>query len=205
MARLVIGRVGDPGLTPDLLDAMFRLRHDVFKTRLHWNVSAVGGREKDRFDDLDPVYAISCTDDGALMGCLRLLPTTAPYMLADVFPQALRGEPAPRSPAVWEMSRLASVTAVARSGPQAQVPLGLTASLLITGSADYAVRHGVRELCAFTTPAVERIGRTLGFRPVRFGDGSTLRCGRVESVAVRVPIGHDQRARDPLTLRIGGR
>ncbi len=38
---------------------------------------------------------------------MRLLPTTGPYMLADVFPQLLRGEDPPKAEHIWEISRFA--------------------------------------------------------------------------------------------------
>ncbi|WP_431682793.1 acyl-homoserine-lactone synthase [Kitasatospora sp. KL5] len=86
---------------------MYRLRHHVFHERLRWQVRTRNGRERDSFDDLDPVYVIGChTESGAVTASLRMLPTTGPYMLRDVFPQALRGAPAPCDPQTWEISRL---------------------------------------------------------------------------------------------------
>ena len=38
------------------LSEIFRIRHDVFKVRLDWNVVVHDGMERDHFDDLAPTY-----------------------------------------------------------------------------------------------------------------------------------------------------
>lgn len=97
----------DRGSYPDLFDQMHRLRATVFADRLGWDVTVVDGREADRFDDEDPVYLL-CVDDetGQLKGAVRLLPTTGPNMLRDVF-SVLVPEGAVESPLIWESSRFA--------------------------------------------------------------------------------------------------
>ena len=70
------------------LDGMFKLRHEVFKERLDWEVGSQAGKERDMFDDLDPVYIV-CEHQGEVLGSWRLLQTTRPYMLKDVFPELL--------------------------------------------------------------------------------------------------------------------
>jgi len=45
--------------------------------------------------------------ENAVVGCWRLLPTTGPYMLKDIFSHLLWGKPAPEQPDVWEISRFA--------------------------------------------------------------------------------------------------
>ncbi len=42
-----------------------------------------------------------------MLGSWRLLPTTGPYMLRDVFPQLLHGVAAPAAADTWEISRFA--------------------------------------------------------------------------------------------------
>ena len=92
---------------PDLIDEMYRMRAEVFSGRLGWEVTVTDGRETDRFDDEDPLYLVSLDETtGALKGAVRLLPTTGPNMLRDVF-QILTPEGAPESPLIWESSRFA--------------------------------------------------------------------------------------------------
>lgn len=92
---------------PIEVDAMFRLRHRVFVDRLNWVEASPDGRERDYFDDLNPIYLLARGADDTLLGTWRLLPTTGPYMLRDVFSELLDGEAAPTHTSVWETSRFA--------------------------------------------------------------------------------------------------
>lgn len=87
-----------------LLDQMFRVRAQVFKDRLGWEVKVKDGYEKDEFDDLNPLYLMSVDENENLQGCLRLLPTTGPNMLRDVF-NILIPDGKIESPLIWESSR----------------------------------------------------------------------------------------------------
>ena len=92
---------------PDFIKSMFKLRDRVFRGRLGWDVTSVDGKEKDEYDDMNPVYMLSCNEKKQVEGCWRILPTTGPYMLRDVFPELLRGERLPEDDNIWELSRLA--------------------------------------------------------------------------------------------------
>src|ERR1700749_3899636 len=96
------------------LDGMFRLRHEVFKERLDWEVGSAAGKERDMFDDLDPVYIV-CESAGEVLGSWRLLPTTKPYMLKDVFPELLYGMPAPEAPDICVIRRFAVFKSMANN------------------------------------------------------------------------------------------
>lgn len=88
-----------------LTNQMFRLRKRAFAERRQWRVRCCGDYEADHFDALDPLY-VGVVHQGTLLGSLRILPTTGPYMLRDVFPQLLGGLPAPCDPHTMEISRL---------------------------------------------------------------------------------------------------
>ncbi len=83
MIKLVYGH--DREKFPELIDAMHRLRKQVFHDRLRWEVPISGDWEIDAFDEEDPLYVLSLDSKGMLQGSLRLLPTTGPNMLRDVF------------------------------------------------------------------------------------------------------------------------
>lgn len=90
-----------------LIEAMFRMRAAVFAERLGWDVTVANGLEIDRFDAAAPLYLLSVDDrTGVLQGGVRLLQTTGPNMLRDVFPILIPGG-APESPLIWESSRFA--------------------------------------------------------------------------------------------------
>lgn len=89
-----------------LLDDMHVLRARVFKDRLQWDVTVTGGREVDVFDSAAPLYLLAVNDvTGHLEGSVRLLPTTGPNMLRDVFPVLLPEGLIIESPTIWESSR----------------------------------------------------------------------------------------------------
>ena len=68
------------------INEMHVLRRLVFAERLGWDVSVKEGWEIDSFDDADPLYLLSIDPKKNLVrGSLRLLPTTGPNMLRDVF------------------------------------------------------------------------------------------------------------------------
>jgi N-acyl-L-homoserine lactone synthetase len=102
------------GANLSLLMAMHRLRRKVFKDRLDWSVSTTGDLEMDCYDTLNATYLV-VVDQDAVLGCVRLLPTTGPNMLADTFPELLDGRAAPRSEKIAESSRFCIDTEVADS------------------------------------------------------------------------------------------
>ena len=73
------------------LDQYFRLRKTVFADQLGWKVKTSGPYERDRYDGLNPAYLIWCDDDrDQLYGAVRLMPTTGPTLLYDVFRSTFR-------------------------------------------------------------------------------------------------------------------
>src|SRR5512139_3300848 len=82
---------------------MFRLRARVFAERLKWDVTVVDGKERDRFDDVGPVYLIHTDDAGReVRGSLRLLPTTVPLeFFSDPTPDAVHLS----APTIWKCTR----------------------------------------------------------------------------------------------------
>lgn len=111
-----------------------KLRHRVFVEERGWEaLRRADGEEVDQFDT-DQAVEMVVTAAGAVVGYQRLLPTTSPYLLTDVFPQLCDGEP-PRSPEVWEWTRFA-VDAKHRVGPAATaISLELTIGLVRWGLA----------------------------------------------------------------------
>jgi N-acyl-L-homoserine lactone synthetase len=90
-----------------LLDSMFRDRKTTFVDKLKWNVPVVDGiYEKDQFDNDDAVYLVATNREGNKhISSMRLLPTSRPHLLSDVFPQLCDGE-LPRGEDIWEVSRI---------------------------------------------------------------------------------------------------
>jgi len=99
-------------LYPMEMDAMFRNRAQIFSERLGWEVTVKDGYERDTFDDASPLYLISVDPHtNEYWGSLRLLPTTGPNMLRDVFPFLLSEGEYIESATIWETSRICAVAA----------------------------------------------------------------------------------------------
>src|ERR1700752_59202 len=87
-----------------------RYRHRVFVEMLGWPLQTrEHGLEFDQFDREDTVYVVARNTIDSVVGTARLLPTSRPYLLGEVFPQLLHGQQLPSAPEVWELSRFAAV------------------------------------------------------------------------------------------------
>ena len=148
------------------LEGMFKLRHEVFKERLDWEVGTAGGKERDMFDDLDPVYIV-CEHEGDVLGSWRLLPTVGPYMLKNVFPELLYGIPAPEAPDVWEISRFAVSKRVV--GNESLGTIKTVTNLLLEQLFTFAARRNISRIVAVADVRFERILGRAGLLTQRFG------------------------------------
>src|SRR6202011_2102585 len=89
------------------LHQMHRIRKTVFKDRLGWDVTVSGELEVDEYDALGPSYLLSIDSYGTVNGCVRLLPTTGPNMLRDIFPSFVTKAAVPCGERGGEASRFA--------------------------------------------------------------------------------------------------
>lgn len=148
---------------PALIDAMFRMRAAVFADRLDWDVTVTNGWEVDRFDAEDPLYLLSVDDDsGALQGAVRLLPTTGPNMLRDVFPVLVPGG-APVSPLIWESSRFAinPTTLDGFERAEANHVVNRTTIELLCGIVEVCQRAGIEHIVSVFDARMARIFRSI--------------------------------------------
>lgn len=174
------------GANLSLLMGMHRLRRKVFKDRLDWQVTTTGDLEMDRYDTLDATYLV-VADQGSVLGCVRMLPTTGPNMLADTFPELLDGSDAPRSELIAESSRFCvdtELTDAKTDGGLRQATFMLFAAMLEWGKA--------RELTSIATVTdlrMERILRRAGWTLQRLGQprriGATVALAGLLSIEER--------------------
>ncbi|QDQ25483.1 GNAT family N-acetyltransferase [Chitinimonas arctica] len=147
-------------LKPELEQALAAYRHKVFVEALGWPLPARDGLERDAFDRADTIYVVAHADNGEVCGCSRLLPTTRPYLLSEVFPDLMGDIPLPRSPEVWELSRFAVSAPTGKNLSSAeswQNTRGLVAKTVAL-----AASHGAERLIAFSAVGNERLLRRMG-------------------------------------------
>jgi acyl homoserine lactone synthase len=163
--NIVTGTPAD--LSLEIMAGVARYRHKVFVEKLGWQLRCENALEYDQFDRDDTVYVVAHNRDHEVVGTARLLPTTRPYLLDEVFPHLLHGMEPPHSPDVWELSRFAAVDfSVQGSSALAQFSSPIAVGLL-QASLECAARHGARRFITVSPLGVERLLRIAGFRAHR--------------------------------------
>ncbi len=150
-----------------LLDRMYKLRHTVFAERLRWTSLNNSQREIDLYDVINPVYLICRDPAGEVVGCWRLLPTTGPYMLRDIFAHLLWGAPPPEQPDIWEISRFAI-------DPQWRDYDSLGAVGSVVGQMllylfDFSEANGITRIIAASDIRFDRILKRAGLKTTHYG------------------------------------
>lgn len=175
--RFLSGTPSD--LQPGLVTGVARYRHKVFVQKLGWQLQCENALEYDQFDRDDTVYVVAQNDAEEIVGTARLLPTTRPYLLGEIFPQLLNGLPPPASADIWELSRFAAVDFNAPTTSalgQFSSPIAVD---LLRASLESASALGAKQLITVSPLGVERLLRSAGIPAHRAGppmmvDGSPI-------------------------------
>lgn len=129
-----------------ILSEMWQDRKRVFVDTLGWDVPIVEDVfEIDQFDDEHAVYlVVSDKSRTQHLASVRLLPSTRPHILGDVFPQLCAGQ-VPRAVDTWEITRLCMSPSVSPLRQamllRRELALGLTEYALANGIARYTQLH----------------------------------------------------------------
>jgi N-acyl-L-homoserine lactone synthetase len=169
----------------ELALGMHRLRRRVFRDRLDWKVSVSDGLEIDQYDALTPTYLLG-VDRRDVVGCVRLLPTTGPNMLADTFPVLLDGRAAPKNVTIWESSRFCVDT---QNVATAENGLKEATFLLFAAMIEWGQQHALQAIATVTDLRMERILRRAGWRLDRLGEPRQI--GATKAVAGLLPVTND--------------
>ena len=167
-----------------VLDDMYKLRARVFKDRMGWDVRVVNGRETDEFDELNPAYVVSLDDNYEVIGCARLLQTTGPHMLSDVFFDILDGEPPLRSATIWESTRFC-VDRDRLSKGTTRNSVSYTTAELMVGIMEYARDSGIADIITVIDPLMDRVMKRSENAPYGYV-GKTADMGKVKALAALV-------------------
>jgi len=187
------------GLKSKALEDMHRLRHRVFKERLRWDVRSKNGMERDEYDDLDAIYLLAYDDTETLRGTWRLLPTTGPYMLRDVFSDLMEDQAMPSARTVWEVSRFAAEPDDSVSEELGLASLNRTCNELFCGIAEFGLANGITEIVSAYDIRIARLLKRIDCLP--FWQGRPRRIGNTIAVAGRFEISWEALAK---VRRVGG-
>lgn len=165
-----------------LIDRHHRLRAQVFKDRLGWDVRVIDGCEADEYDSLSPTYILAVTHGNAIAGCARLLPATGLTMLDRTFPQLLSSGHLSSHRGMIESSRFCVDTSLGegRGGALHQATLSMFAGII-----EWSMANGYREIVTATDLRFERILNRAGWPMRRLGDPHKI--GNTVAVAGSLP------------------
>lgn len=145
-----------------LMAAMFRLRKQVFADQLGWEVPVTGDQEFDAYDRMGASYLVWCSEDReTVYGMVRLMATTGPTLLHDVFgpPHGFSQELIGAD--IWEGTRMCvDEAALARDLPG--VDAGQAFRMLLLALCETALAHGIATLVSNFEAPLSRIYRRSG-------------------------------------------
>jgi N-acyl-L-homoserine lactone synthetase len=164
MIRLIQG--SERHRYPVEIEAMHRLRTAVFHDRMGWPVTVIDGWERDGFDEINPLYVLVTNESGKVRGSARLLPTTGPNMLSEVFSDLLPGGMDVRSPTTWESSRF---SVQQDDADQFSGQVNPVTGELLSGIVEVGIRAGLEFVVTVMDVSVERVLRRAGCPCERLG------------------------------------
>lgn len=132
-------------LYEEVLDDMFRLRHEIFVEQKGWEkLRKADGRDLDEFDTDNATYILKLSPNRQILGGMRLYPTTGPTQLNSLFSEACVLAPQPSGPNDYEWSRYFIADAHYRSAQGKPVHMELYAGIL-----EFAVAKGISSLSGY--------------------------------------------------------
>jgi N-acyl-L-homoserine lactone synthetase len=163
-----------------LLEGMFSDRKRLFVDLFGWEVPVFGGRfEIDQFDTADTVYIISADASGAHEASIRLMPTTRPHMLGELFPHLCPGG-VPIGPRIWESTRLCLPQ---RHGAERRRELR---NALISAMVDFALVRGIDCLTGVLPEAFRKEVLAMGWAAEPLGPPVRVDSGLVGAFAAHI-------------------
>ncbi len=145
-----------------LMTEMFRLRKKVFFDQLNWKVPVVGDSEIDEYDSAGASYLVWCNAAKTkVYAMVRLMATTGPTLLHDVFGPTHNHNPALIGADIWEGTRMCVDEAlIAEDLPE--IDAGKVFSMMLLALCETALTHGITRLVSNFESPMSRIYRRSG-------------------------------------------
>jgi N-acyl-L-homoserine lactone synthetase len=172
-----------------LLETMFTDRKRLFVDLFGWDIPVIEGRfEIDQYDTPATVYIIAADAAGDHEASLRLMPTTEPHMLADIFAH-LCPHGVPTGPTIWESSRLCLPQ---RLGAGRRRELR---NALISAMVDFSLERGVDCLTGVLPEAFRKEVLAMGWAAEPIGPALPDARGRIGAFAAHISADTPERLR----------
>jgi N-acyl-L-homoserine lactone synthetase len=154
----------DAAAHAELHDQMLRGRAAVFRDKLGWDVRVEHGRESDVYDDANPLYLISRDPaNGRVCGSIRLMPTTGPTLMRDVFTDVFDADIDLVSATIWEATRFC----VHPDAPRRLSPkrMHLATCELAIAMCEIGLSAGLTQYIGVFEERMERVYARIGWKP----------------------------------------
>lgn len=153
----------------DVVD-MHRQRKTVFVDGAGWKLPVIGNLEVDQYDRTDTIYLFAKDwTGGAVLASVRLLTTTGPHLMCDLF-QAKDRAVIPRGPTIWEVSRFCTAPGIHSRNRR----LALLWEI-IGGVVETALLYGIEQVIFAANRALLPLARDAGWAATtlapRYRDG----------------------------------
>jgi acyl homoserine lactone synthase len=147
--------------------ALGEYRYRIFVEQPGWELPTRERIEHDQFDADDTVYVIGIDEAGEIHGCARLLPTSNPYLLSELFPHLMAPATPPCNERIWELSRFS----VSRAGDCSRASPDVEANtrIMLAAAVTCAEQHAVERLITVLPLGMERLLSRIGAHAHRAG------------------------------------
>lgn len=159
---IIATSIEDAHIYGDIIPSIYRLRHQGFKVRQSYDVPYYKDMEYDSYDTPATSYLAWRDEAGVVRGCTRIFPTTRPYMIEEIWAEALENMRPPKSHRIWEASRFC----IDRDLPIEQ--RRRIHGELLCGFQEFGIRHDVDWMIGVMTPPIWRFVFTNAGWPIEF-------------------------------------
>jgi len=144
------------------LQSMFQLRSKVFSGKLGWDVSVQDGAERDIYDEMNPVYIVKLAPGTSdVIASMRLMPTTGPTLLSEVFADTIPDGASLSAPSIWECTRFCIDDDHPLVRNNRMDMMNLTSKMLLA-CGEVCVRSGIQSIVANFEENSIRLYKLLG-------------------------------------------
>jgi acyl-homoserine lactone synthase len=179
-----------------VLDQMHRDRKAVFVDRLKWDVPVIDGQfEVDQFDTDAAIYLVA-TDarHQRHLGSVRLLPSTGPHLLGDVFPH-LCDKAVPTGDDVWEITRMCT-------HPSKDVDGLAIRRQLVVALCEFGLLYGIRTYTVVTHVQMLSALLSIGWECEPLGEPQLVAGDMVGAMAIKISSATLQMLRERSMSRV---
>lgn len=174
---------------------MHRQRKAVFIDQLKWRLQESAGLEIDAYDSAEAVYLVEADAPRApISASARLLPTTQPHLLGDVFPELCAAAP-PIGPHVWEATRFCPAPATPHGAPR-QAMLGRVIAAIM----ETALLFGIERVTYVANRALAPMAQRAGWEVAALGPAHGTGRDKLRAFAAEIDAKGLRRVRERFSI-----